>query len=153
MLRDVSDQAVPNPAHLALAKHGVPVVTMNVDGLHFRGGSTDCIEIHGNLREVSCPSCRHVYDFKQVYQSIHCPKCEKVLQPDVVLYGDRVPQYAKAVDKVCSAQHLLVVGTSFYTSTAHMALMAKNQGIPTTIINEDAERRVAEWLDQQQIRS
>lgn len=147
MLRDASDQAEPNAAHLALARHGVPVVTMNVDGLHARAGSIDCIEVHGNLREVSCPDCRRAYGFKQVYQSILCPKCDQVLEPDVVLYGDMIPQYAKAVDKVCSAKRLLVVGTSFYTSTAHMAMMAKDQGIPTTIINEDAEHRVLEWLN------
>lgn len=44
--------AEPNDAHLALAEHNVPIVTMNVDGLHARAGSTDLIEVHGRLPDV-----------------------------------------------------------------------------------------------------
>ena len=44
--------AEPNDAHLVLAEHHVPVVTMNVDGLHGRAGSTDLIEVHGRLPNV-----------------------------------------------------------------------------------------------------
>ncbi len=148
MLRDISDKAEPNPAHLALAQYHVPIVTMNVDGLHIRAGSTDVLEIHGHLREVHCASCHTQYNFETVYDCIYCIACKTVLQPNVVLYGDMIPDYIAAMDMICSGERLLVVGTSFYTSTAHMTSMAKNYGTETVIMNEDAENQVPLYLEQ-----
>ena len=43
----------PNAAHRALAAHDIPVVTMNVDGLHQKAGSRTVVECHGNLEDGS----------------------------------------------------------------------------------------------------
>lgn len=55
-------QAIPNPAHEALAQleqAGViaGVITQNVDGLHGRAGSQRVVELHGSLAWVRCLSC------------------------------------------------------------------------------------------------
>ena len=40
--------AKPNDAHYALAQYHIPVITMNIDGLHKLAGS-DALEMHGGL--------------------------------------------------------------------------------------------------------
>jgi NAD-dependent SIR2 family protein deacetylase len=55
-------RAQPNAAHRALvelqARGRVErLVTQNVDGLHQRAGSTDVIEMHGSLAQVTCLTC------------------------------------------------------------------------------------------------
>ena len=42
--------AKPNDAHYALAEYHIPVITMNIDGLHKLAGS-DALEMHGGLPE------------------------------------------------------------------------------------------------------
>jgi len=54
--------ARPNAAHDALARlesvgRLVRLVTQNVDGLHQRAGSSNVIELHGNLGTVACLDC------------------------------------------------------------------------------------------------
>ena len=46
---DTVENAEPNAAHLAIAKAGFPVITMNVDKLHTKAGSSDVVEVHGVL--------------------------------------------------------------------------------------------------------
>ncbi|HOG35314.1 MAG TPA: Sir2 family NAD-dependent protein deacetylase, partial [Petrotogaceae bacterium] len=53
-MKDNIESAQPNPAHIALARFKVPIVTMNIDGLHQKAGSTEVIELHGNLDFVEC---------------------------------------------------------------------------------------------------
>jgi NAD-dependent SIR2 family protein deacetylase len=55
-------RAVPNTAHDALAElqagaHVGSVMTQNVDGLHQRAGSSDVLELHGNIHHVVCLDC------------------------------------------------------------------------------------------------
>jgi NAD-dependent SIR2 family protein deacetylase len=55
-------RAQPNAAHIALASLEAMqrlhlLVTQNVDGLHQRAGSTEVIELHGNIGRVSCLGC------------------------------------------------------------------------------------------------
>ena len=38
-MKKACDAAVPNDAHIALAEYDVPVITMNVDGLHQKSRS------------------------------------------------------------------------------------------------------------------
>lgn len=42
--------AEPNDAHIALAEYDIPIITMNIDGLHKQAGS-DALELHGGLPE------------------------------------------------------------------------------------------------------
>lgn len=140
-------EAEPNDAHKALAKYDIPIITMNIDSLHNRAGSKNVLEIHGNLTYVFCPKCNKEYDFDNVYDSIYCADCDQILQPNVVLYGDMIPGYMEAMDIIDSADELLVIGTSFYTSTAGFIVdRAKNMGIEVNIINENAKESVPQYL-------
>ncbi len=175
-LKHACEKAMPNPAHLALAQHGVPVITMNIDGLHRRAGTTDLIEIHGSMESVHCSRCHSEYPFSQVEQGSRCPACGGLLLHDIVLYEDQIPRLHEALALVegpglaascsrlaasfgccspmqpsCSPIHpgtLLVIGTSFYTSTAsYIVDHARAARQEIVIINEKAETEVPAFLN------
>jgi NAD-dependent SIR2 family protein deacetylase len=59
-------QAAPNAGHRALAEleqagRIAAIITQNVDGLHQRAGSSNLIELHGNIHGVICLDCRASY--------------------------------------------------------------------------------------------
>ena len=118
--------AKPNSAHLALAeleKSGCPltVVTQNIDGLHQKAGSTNVVEMHGTLRTLSCTQC-----FKQVEATLFlepyiqegtlpkCLSCNGILKPDVILFGEQLPQLAwlEAQRATRQCDLMLVAGSS-----------------------------------------
>lgn len=64
--REVMGSKSPNPAHTAIAEiedrfrgqgREVAVITQNIDGLHKRAGSSNIIELHGNLFKTQCTRC------------------------------------------------------------------------------------------------
>ena len=146
-LKKACDAAAPNAAHLALAKHDIPVITMNIDGLHRRAGTADLIEIHGNLEYVRCKQCGQEYLFIQVEQGSRCPDCGGLLLHDIVLYEDQIPRLQEALARVEGSGVLLVIGTSFYTSTSgYVVEHARACGREIVIINERAEVEVGRYL-------
>lgn len=138
----VSD-ARPNPGHLALAEMEalVPelaVVTQNVDGLHAEAGSTDVVELHGNIRRVRCLDRGHAYDGPlppyaegEEQAPPPCPVCGSPLRPDVVWFGEMLPVDAveRAWDLAGRCDVLLLIGTSGTVwPAAELPLVARRRG-------------------------
>lgn len=141
------DEAKPNEAHLSIARYDVPVVTMNIDGLHTKAGSKTVCEIHGNLRDIHCSRCHKKYGYEALNNSIICMECGGKLNPDIVLYGDMIPRLNEALQIAGECTDLLIVGTSFYTSTAsYVTDAAKEAGAKLSIISEDAKSKVPAFL-------
>ncbi|BEU23878.1 NAD-dependent protein deacetylase [Paraburkholderia terrae] len=68
-------KAAPNAAHHALARleaagHVGALVTQNVDGLHQRAGSSDVIELHGSIGEVTCLDCNSHHTRASIQQTL-----------------------------------------------------------------------------------
>jgi NAD-dependent deacetylase len=107
--------AQPNPAHAALASIEAVVVTQNVDGLHTRAGSSDVVELHGNIFRVRCTRDHSVRGAMQPFDVLP-PRCEcgALLRPDVVWFGEMLPDdaVARAVSEIRHSDLLLVIGTS-----------------------------------------
>lgn len=121
--------AQPNPAHLKLAEMEASgrlegVITQNIDGLHQKAGSKNVQEIHGTIWKNHCVSCREEYDVNFVFDSTevvpHCPKCGRIVRPDVTLYGEYLPQpaYSSAIDMIGRADCLIIGGTSLEVGSA-----------------------------------
>ena len=140
--------ARPNSAHLAIARlekalpGGVTVFTQNVDGLHRQAGSTKLIEIHGNLQTLICPACAFaeaVADLAGRELPPACPACGGVLRPDVVLFGEALPEdalqrFAETLEEGVDA--LFVIGTTgVFPYIAEPVVWAARAGIPTIEIN------------------
>jgi NAD-dependent deacetylase len=118
----VLTEAEPNPAHVALAeleRRGLveAVITQNVDRLHEQAGSANVLEVHGSLRTSSCLDCGHRESFDRVLELLPVPQCERcgsVLKPDVVMFGELLPEAEldRAFELARRAGLFLVVGSS-----------------------------------------
>jgi NAD-dependent deacetylase len=114
----------PNPAHAALAaleSRGLleAVITQNIDRLHRKAGSGRVIEVHGSIETSSCTTCGARYELEQVVElfdadGIATCACMGKVKPDVVLFGELLPEAAMTeAQALCSgADLLLCVGSS-----------------------------------------
>jgi NAD-dependent deacetylase len=116
----------PNGAHAALAKleqAGLlqAVITQNIDRLHARAGSRELIEVHGTIDHSSCLRCRARYPLaevqaRQAASADAVPRCDcgAPLKPDVVLFGEYLPEdaIARAQELAARADLMLCVGSS-----------------------------------------
>lgn len=129
----------PNAAHAALARRvrqdpGSRIVTQNVDGLHARAARAAAaeaeldvrerpLELHGSLFRVRCVGCDRVASVAQPVAPVdasrrralpRCPECGSLLRPDVVWFGEPLPQgvIAEASRLATGADLCVVVGTS-----------------------------------------
>jgi NAD-dependent deacetylase len=116
----------PNGAHAALAeleRRGAleAVVTQNIDGLHAAAGTRELIEVHGSIAHSSCLECLRQYELEDVRARLAAdsegvPRCEcgHPLKPDVVLFGEFLPEaaLARASELAARADVLLCVGSS-----------------------------------------
>ncbi len=137
--------ANPNPGHVAIAeleKHKqISVLTQNIDGLHQRAGSSSVYELHGSIITIKCTVC----DFKDKITSgfSQLPplcKCGNMLRPDVVWFGEALPQnvWESAMEEASSCDVMVVVGTSLAVSPANLLpVYAKQNGATMVEVNID----------------
>ena len=117
----------PNPAHRALAsleERGLlrGVITQNIDRLHGAAGTRRLIEVHGSIEKSVCLECGGKQPLERVVELLgenpaeapECPACIAPLKPDVVLFGELLPEEALAeAHALCAdADLLLCVGSS-----------------------------------------
>jgi NAD-dependent deacetylase len=115
----------PNPAHEALVeleRRRVldAVVTQNVDRLHRKAGTKRLVEVHGSIDTSSCTSCGASWKLEDVEGLFDddgvavCSCCLGYVKPDVVLFGEFLPEAAMAEAQrlVAGADVLLCVGSS-----------------------------------------
>jgi NAD-dependent deacetylase len=116
----------PNAAHVAVAElerrglvHGV--ITQNIDRLHRMAGSERLVEIHGSIEWSVCLECGGRQSLEQVAALFaetdgapECPSCVAPLKPDVVLFGELLPERALAEAQALAmdADLMLCVGSS-----------------------------------------
>ncbi len=112
----IATSVEPNPGHYALAAlqqkttGTFALVTQNVDRLHQRAGSRNVLEVHGNLIENRCNDCGRIRED----DLLTCPACSGVMRPNVVWFGEELPQdvFAAAEQAAMSCDVMIVAGTS-----------------------------------------
>ena len=144
-------EAEPNDAHRALAAledggYVQAIVTQNIDLLHERAGSRDVIEVHGSIRTSSCRGCGASYPLAEVVALLErepvpsCADCRGILKPDVVFFGELLPEPAieRASALARAAGLLLVVGSSLEVyPVAGLPLETVQAGGQLAIVNRD----------------
>ena len=136
-LKGITDNAQPNPAHLALAKleelgYLKAIITQNIDNLHQAAGSKKVIEFHGNASRLECLDCGKDYDKEEIEMTDNppspprCKNCSSILKPSVIFFGEMIPPGALQESMYLSgiADAVMVIGTS--------AVVHPAAGIPYT---------------------
>ncbi|RMX01514.1 NAD-dependent deacylase [Allofranklinella schreckenbergeri] len=111
-------QAQPNAAHLAIAqlqqRHRVTVITQNIDDLHERAGSRNVIHVHGEITKgQSSVDDTLIVPLQGADIALGdlAPDGSQ-LRPHVVWFGEAVLRLDEALEAICQADRVLVVGTS-----------------------------------------
>jgi NAD-dependent deacetylase len=141
----------PNGAHRALVElerrgHLDAVVTQNIDMLHRRAGTCELVEVHGTIESSSCLTCGARYLLAEVRERLthdplgvpHCD-CGEPLKPDVVLFGELLPEDALARAQALAAQAdvLLCVGSSLEVyPVAQLPSIALQTGASLAIVTQ-----------------
>jgi NAD-dependent deacetylase len=142
--------AKPNRAHLALAELEQAgrihvIATQNIDMLHQKAGSKNVIELHGTAATLSCTQCfqqveslPYLKPFVERGEIPRCPNCGAVLKPDVILFGEQLPQkawfQAQRASRECDL--MAVVGSSLEVlPVAGLPMQALDRGAHLIIIN------------------
>ena len=119
----------PNKGHFALKEleelgkiQGI--ITQNIDNLHTKAGSKVVYEVHGETRGVHCVDCYEEYPFTKMKEKVdsgeippRCDKCNGVLRPNVVMFGDMMPDdFSEALNELRDTELLIVIGSSLTVS-------------------------------------
>jgi len=113
------EQYAPHAGHQILSKwekEGLlqGIATQNVDGYHSAAGSEKVAELHGNIRSVRCHRCCRPADVSDFLSRGHCSVCQGLLRPNVILFGEMLPEkaWSQALAWFGSAELVIVIGTS-----------------------------------------
>jgi NAD-dependent deacetylase len=142
--------AAPNAAHEALARLEAAgflsgVITQNIDDLHHRAGSKNVYEVHGHVRRATCIQCYRTYSTEGQIEAFvsdgvipRCEDCGGILKPDIVLFGEQLPDSVVRAAKrlIDESDLLLIAGSSLeVTPVASMPVHALNQGAKLILVN------------------
>ncbi len=116
----------PNRAHEVVAdleRRGMVrgVITQNIDRLHRMAGSRRVVEMHGSIEWSRCMSCGGRVELARVVELLkagagapECVACVTPLKPDVVLFGEMLPDraMAEAQQLAGEADLMICIGSS-----------------------------------------
>ena len=122
------------------------IITQNIDMLHQKAGSKHVIEMHGTMQTLSCTQCYRKFDSSEFVQCFIengkiplCPNCNGVLKPDVILFGEQLPQSAwfEAQNAARKCDLMVVAGSSLEVlPVAGLPMQAVDRGAHLVIIND-----------------
>ena len=135
----------PNEGHFAISQmeefKDVVILTQNIDGLHQRSGSTNVLELHGSIIRIKCTVCDFVDNITENFESLP-PKCKcgSMLRPDVVWFGESLPQdiWQSAIKEASVCDVMVIVGTSLVVSPVNtLPVYAKQNGAILIEVNPE----------------
>lgn len=138
---------LPNITHEVLAKMEEKgklsaIVTQNIDGLHQLAGSKKVYELHGSTHRNYCVCCKKRVGENAIYESTEliptCPDCGGMIRPEVVLYGEGLPDDAVygSIKAISEADMMIVAGTSLRVYPA-AGFVHKFSGKHLVVINRE----------------
>lgn len=119
--RGILKNCYPNKAHYILSEWQsrfprFTLITQNIDGLHTKAGSKEVLELHGNINRSRCLECQKLFFIgdRIPHEPDVCDLCGSRVRPDVVLFGEFLPEdvYRKAELRAAESELFLVIGTS-----------------------------------------
>jgi len=142
----------PNPAHYAIVELDRLgkldcIITQNIDNLLQKAGvpADKILELHGNMQWVICLNCGQHYPLEQIRARLDageeipdCEACHGILKPDIVLFGEALPEAVlnEATFRSSHCDLFIVIGSSLVVyPAAYMPVYAIEAGARLVIIN------------------
>ena len=115
------------------------IITQNIDGLHQKAGSKNVLELHGTIYKNHCIKCKKEYGAENIFNSEDIPRCEcgSIIKPNVVLYGEMLPEDFVLAEKYISECDMLIVAGTSLTVEPAASLINYFRGKSLVIINND----------------
>jgi NAD-dependent deacetylase len=144
--------ARPNAGHYAVTElHNIGkldcIITQNTDGLHQKSGTPQekVLELHGTMQWVDCLDCHQRYPRDYAHEKMlkgekvpRCGKCNGILKPATVAYGQSMPvrETREAEERSATCDVFLAAGSSLVVyPAAQMPVIAKQNGAKLVIMN------------------
>ena len=110
-------ESSPNISHFTLAElekeFNVQIITQNIDDLHERAGSSKVLHLHGEILKSRSTLDKKQYSIKgaELNYGDTCVNNAQ-LRPDIVWFGEAVPNMELALELCKDADILIIIGTS-----------------------------------------
>jgi NAD-dependent deacetylase len=130
----------PNAGHKALVRleeqFHVDIITQNVDNLHEQAGSSNVLNLHGELFKVrSTANENHVLDWKKDLVLGDLDENGHQLRPHIVWFGEMVPMLEAAIEITAQADNVIIIGTSMQVYPAASLVNYTKPGTPIYFID------------------
>lgn len=140
----------PHQGHQILAKWQQKglihrIATQNVDALHEAGGSENVDHLHGSILNYRYHDCGNEASKQQFLNKESCNSCRGKLRPNVVLFGETLPEVAwnNALYHIQQAELIIVIGTSLQVyPVSQLPAMTKGK---TIYINKEVSDNQANF--------
>ncbi|XP_042616800.1 NAD-dependent protein deacetylase sirtuin-3-like isoform X3 [Cyprinus carpio] len=120
--------------------------TQNIDGLERMAGIPPkmLVEAHGTFATATCTVCRRDYKGEELRNDImegkipKCPTCKGIIKPDIVFFGEELPQqFFSYLTDFPIADLLIVMGTSLEVEPFASLAGAVRGSVSRLLINRD----------------
>ncbi|PNJ84727.1 SIRT3 isoform 3 [Pongo abelii] len=120
--------------------------TQNIDGLERVSGipASKLVEAHGTFASATCTVCQRPFPGEDIRADVmadrvpRCPVCTGVVKPDIVFFGEPLPQrFLLHVVDFPMADLLLILGTSLEVEPFASLTEAVRSSVPRLLINRD----------------
>ncbi|NXH17289.1 SIR3 deacetylase, partial [Bucco capensis] len=120
--------------------------TQNIDGLERVAGIPPdrLVEAHGTFATATCTVCQRKFPGENFREDVMankvpcCPICTGVVKPDIVFFGEELPQrFFLHVTDFPMADLLFVIGTSLEVEPFASLAGAVHGSVPRVLINRD----------------
>lgn len=123
--------------------------TQNIDCLERRAGvpGEKIVEAHGSFATQRCIECKTEYPDDLMKKAVesgnvpHCivPQCNGLVKPDIVFFGEQLPEaFHKNRHVPAMADLLIVMGTSLMVQPFASLPGFAREGVPRVLINKEA---------------
>ena len=143
--------ANPNMAHEIIfqleKKYKVQIVTQNIDNLHERAGSSNVLHLHGEIMKSRSIRTGKTYSIKSnTYPKLGdlCPDGYQ-LRPDVVWFGEDVPNLYLGAEIIKKADILIIIGTSLQVYPAAGLVNYASENCKIFIIDPNEVPKSNKW--------
>lgn len=133
---------LPNNGHLILAElenyFQVEIITQNVDNLHEKANSTNILHLHGELTKVrSEVNENYILDWENDLTLNDKDSNGNQMRPYIVWFGEAVPALDLAIEKVKTADFLIIVGTSLQVYPAAGLMHYAKPNVPVFYVDKN----------------